>query len=154
MKASILETLLQKPGNIAANTVGNTIKGGEQAILESVISNLRMILESRCYMSPVSDDYPLAQSSIYGYGLSSRHLNRSHYQGSHLCREIELQISRYEPRLGNVMVDIVQLNELENVICFRIEGVIRTGIELVPVGFDSALNLTSISLDIEEACLV
>ncbi|OED43358.1 hypothetical protein ACH42_10290 [Endozoicomonas sp. (ex Bugula neritina AB1)] len=144
MTVSLLDALLEHPGS----------QDITMASKQSVIDNIRLLLESRQCQTEVVSGYPLVESALYGFGLSSRYLNRSHYQGNCLCREIEQQIKCYEPRLNDVVVEMVQLNEQSNCIHFRIDGVLQTDTEKVPVGFDSVLNLTDTRLNIEEMNVV
>ena len=141
---SIMDALLQTP----------TCQDAHRAIRQSVIDNIKLLLESRQCQIAVPEDYPLAQSALYGFGLSACHLNRSHYQGNRLCREIEQLLNNYEPRMTDVVVEMVQLNEQDNCIRFHMEGVINTVTDKVPVGFDSELNLTDTRLNIEETNFV
>lgn len=147
MTGSFLDVLL-------AETGGSEQKGRGAVIKQSVANNIRFLLESRQCQMEVAAEYPLVGSALYGYGLSARYLNRSLYQGNRLCRELEQKLRQYEPRLKEVEVEMVQLNQKSNCICFRIEGVLQIGAGQVPVGFESELNVTNTRLTIEEACIV
>ncbi|WBA83885.1 type VI secretion system baseplate subunit TssE [Endozoicomonas sp. GU-1] len=114
----------------------------------SVLENIRFLLESRQPLLAPDDDYPLARRSLLRYGLSVDHLGRSYFQASRLSREIEVLLRYYEPRLTEVMVEMVALNERVNSIRFHIEGVLVDRQQRVPVGFDSVLNLTDARVDI------
>ena len=128
------------------------------SIKASVCLNLKALLETRQCLTPCPDDYPLAKASLYGYGLSSRHFGRSHYQGNRLCREIESLLQNYEPRLQNVLVEMERINEKSNSVNFTIAATLvvdRLQKKISePVLFDSTLNLTSTRLTIEESSFV
>lgn len=132
--------------------------GGPERVKASVCQNIKALLESRQCLQISPAHFPLAGTSLYGYGLSFRHFGRGHYQGNRLCREIEKQLEHYEPRLQNVLVEIERVSEKSNSVSFTIEAmlVIETGGKQTyePVMFDSTLNLTCIRLTIEESSLV
>ena len=116
----------------------------------SVLRNIKLLLESRQSLAG-AENSPLLNRSLYMYGLSARNLGRSDYQGNRLCREMEQLLSRFEPRLQDVLVEVERLRERDNRLYFRIEGVLQTaGRQEVSVAFDSVLNLTSTQLSIEE----
>lgn len=114
----------------------------------SVQENIRFLLESRQPLIVVGDDYPAACRSLLRYGLSVDHLGRSYFQANRLSRDIEELLRYYEPRLAEVMVEMVALNERVNSIRFHIEGVLVDRHQRVPVAFDSVLNLTDARVDI------
>ena len=131
---------------------------GTKAIKASVCENIRGLLESRqcLQLSPVW--FPLAGVSLYGYGLSSRHFGRSHYQGNRLCWEIETLLENYEPRLQNVLVEMDRINEKSNSVKFTIEAILIANVGrkkiCEPIMLDSTLNLTCARLTIEEGSFV
>ena len=143
MNASLLEAF-----------VPSSEKSVDMACRQSVIDNIRLLLESRQCLIEVPDYYPRVQSALYGYGLSVRHLNRSHYQANKLCQEIEQLLRQYEPRLKDVLVEMVQINEQVNCIRFRIEGILPTEDGQKVIGLDSELNLTDARLNIMESSFV
>ena len=129
-----------------------------ETIKASVCQNIKGLLESRQCLQICPFWFPLAGVSTYSYGLSSRHFGRSHYQGNKLCREIEKLLENYEPRLQNVLVEMERITETSNSVNFTIEAMLVTdmGDQKIcePVLFDSTLNLTCISLAIEESSYV
>ena len=146
MSLDLLSLILKKPDE------------GLETIKTSVCLNIKALLESRQCLQVSPEYFPLANASLYGYGLSSLHLGRSQYQGNRLCREIEVLLKNYEPRLKNVLVEIEQINEKSNSVNFTIEAmlVVDTGRRQIcePIVFDSTLNLTCTRLTIEETSLV
>ena len=142
MSIDLLSLLLRESGD------------GLSELKQSICTNIKMVLETHRSLQSVGE-YPLVQEALYGYGLTVRHLRRSRYQGNRLSREIEQLLSRYEPRLRNVVVEMKQLNEQNNSLSFRIEGELIIGQatqrSAVPVLFDSVFNLTNASLEIEES---
>ena len=146
MSVDLLASMLKKSGD------------GSLTIKESVCQNIKGLLESRQCLQLSPDWFPLATSSLYGYGLSSKHFGRSHYQGNRLCREIEKLLESYEPRLQNVLVEMERINEKSNSVNFTIEAMLvaDSGRQKIcePIIFDSILNLTCARLTIEESSLV
>lgn len=120
----------------------------------SVCRNIKYLLESRQPLQDQDREH-LSSQSLYDYGLSSRNLGRSEFQANRLCREIEQLLSRFEPRLQNVLVEMERARERGNRLYFRIEGILfsESGHRQpqVNVAFDSVLNLTYTRLSIEES---
>lgn len=131
---------------------------GLETIKASVCQNIKALLESRQCLQTSPTHFPLSKASLYGYGLSSRNFGRSHYQGNRLCREIEILLEHYEPRLQNVLVEIERGNEKNNSVYFTIEAMLVADIGhqkiCEPILFDSTLNLTCTRLTIEEGSFV
>lgn len=131
---------------------------GSETIKASVCQNIKGLLESRQCLQLSPSWFPLSGVSLYGYGLSSRHFGRSHYQGNRLCREIEKLLENYEPRLQNVLVEMDRINEKSNLVNFTIEAmlVVDVGRKKIcePIMLDSTLNLTCARLTIEESSFV
>lgn len=117
----------------------------------SVRRNIRYLLETR--QSREAENFEiLSCHSLYGYGLSARNLGHSDFQNSRLCREIENMLLYYEPRLKEALVEVERVRERGNRLAIRIEGVLQSEKQqMVPVVFDSVLNLTSSRLNIEES---
>ncbi len=114
----------------------------------SVLENIKFLLESRQPLLEVGEEYPASCRSLLRYGLSVHHLGRSYFQANRLLREVEELLRDYEPRLTEIMVEMVALNERDNSIRFHIEGVLLDRHQRIPVGFDSVLNLTDAQVDI------
>ncbi|MET4695655.1 type VI secretion system baseplate subunit TssE [Endozoicomonas lisbonensis] len=116
----------------------------------SVRRNIRYLLETRQSRETAKSEI-LSCHSLYGYGLSTRNLGHSDFQDNRLCREIEKMLFYYEPRLQEVLVEVDRVRERGNRLSIRIEGVLQSEKQqMIPVVFDSVLNLTSSHLDIEE----
>ncbi|UYM14852.1 type VI secretion system baseplate subunit TssE [Endozoicomonas euniceicola] len=117
----------------------------------SVRRNIRYLLETRQSRVTVKSEI-LSCHSLYGYGLSARNLGHSDFQDSRLCREIEKMLLYYEPRLQDVLVEVDRVRKRGNRLAIRIEGVLQSEQQqMVPVVFDSVMNLTSSHLNIEES---
>ena len=117
----------------------------------SVRRNIRYLLETRQSREAANSEI-LSCHSLYRYGLSARNLGHSNFQDSRLCREIEKMLLHYEPRLQDALVEVDRVRERGNRLSIRIEGVLQgEKQQMVPVVFDSVLNLTSSHLNIEES---
>ena len=117
----------------------------------SVRHNIRYLLETRQSREAANSEI-LSCHSLYGYGLSARNLGHGDFQDNRLCREIEKMLFYYEPRLQDVLVEVDRVRERGNRLAIRIEGVLEGDKQqMVPVVFDSVLNLTSSHLNIEES---
>ncbi|MCW7551133.1 type VI secretion system baseplate subunit TssE [Endozoicomonas gorgoniicola] len=117
----------------------------------SVRHNIRYLLETRQSREAGNSEI-LSFNSLYCYGLSTRNLGHGDFQSNRLCREIEKMLSYYEPRLQDVLVEVDKVRERGNRLSIRIEGVLQDEKQqMVPVVFNSVLNLTSSHLSIEES---
>ena len=146
MNKDFLASLYKQSGT------GNELEDLKRAICQ----NIQLILQSR--QSPVaeSEKQLLSHPALFGYGLSTHYFGRGDYQSNRLCRDIEQLLSVYEPRIKQVLVEVVRQQSQGNRLCFRIEGVIPTHQEKqgVPVVFNSELNLSNTQLHIEENSFV
>lgn len=111
----------------------------ETAVIESVLTNLRLVLNSASGCCETRLDYGL--SDFGALGLSHREAS------ARLSRNIEQQIGRFEPRLRNVVVRPVDDPAHPTEFQFHIEaelvrekGSVRVAIESV-LGWDGHLSL-------------
>ena len=76
------------------------------------------------------------------------HRCRSAVQASAICRDLENLIQTFEPRLYDVVVELEQVDEQNNALCFHIEASLA-GQDGEREVFDSTINLTNSTLMIE-----
>ena len=72
-----------------------------------------------------------------------------------MCREIELAIQRFEPRLRNASVKLLdRIDHMDPVLRVRIEGVLMNQAEEEAVGFETLLDATTTDLIVRPAARV
>jgi type VI secretion system protein ImpF len=72
-----------------------------------------------------------------------------------LCREIELAIRRFEPRLTNVAVRLLdRADTMDPVLRVRIEGILMNQSEEEAVGFETLLDATTTDMVVRPAARV
>jgi len=122
-----------------------------RALKVSLRRDLEWLLNSRRNIQEPEDWMKEVQYSLYQYGLpdlSSYSLGTSKDQGM-LSTLLEEAVAKFEPRLSNVIVNLVPVAGNNRVVKFQIEGVllIDTGPERIQ--FDTTLELTSGSYTID-----
>ncbi|MBE0658135.1 MAG: type VI secretion system baseplate subunit TssE [Bryobacteraceae bacterium] len=120
------------------------IKASLRRDLEWLLNTRRSIQEPQEWMKEV-------QYSLYMYGLpdlTSYSLGTSKDQGL-LANLLEEAVAKFEPRLSNVIVNMIPLAGTNRILKFQIEGVllIDTGPERIQ--FDTTLELASGSYTVE-----
>lgn len=104
----------------------------ESAVMESILSNLKLLLNSMAGCCETRPDYGLADFNALGQS----HLDTA--EG--LCRDIERQIRMFEPRLRNSMVRIVEDATRPLEFIFSVEAELAYADKSVRVRFDSVLG--------------
>lgn len=111
----------------------------------AVKRDLEWLLNSRQTPQPAGDELPLARKSVYNYGLPD--LTTITIQSSadrgRMLRLIEETVSRYEPRIQDVKVEVDAVSASSRTLRFRIEGLLRVDPAPERVSFDTVLELTS-----------
>ncbi|WP_281647030.1 type VI secretion system baseplate subunit TssE [Parendozoicomonas sp. Alg238-R29] len=115
---------------------------------ESVCRNLEMVLESRRSVAEVNASSIELKCSLYNYGMGNLHRCRNSVEISEICRDLEGLIQTFEPRLQQIVVELEQIDEQHNALCFHIEASVagQNGEREV---FDTTINLTNSTLMIE-----
>ncbi len=100
-------------------------RSSADSIEESIIRDLEMLLNTRREESLVPPEFEQTATSIVNFGipdLSKCGSLRLGPEQTKLCRWIEDAIRNFEPRLGNVAVRVVDRENVNPVLRFRVEG--------------------------------
>lgn len=120
---------------------------------QAVARDLEALLNSRCIdLNEEIERYPYARNSVVNFGiidLSS--LSLLNPDDRALLRDkIRVTIERHEPRLDKVRVALDAPKDLERMLCFRVDAVLKVHPNKPPVTFDAMLQLSSNSYHISE----
>lgn len=120
---------------------------------QAVARDLEALLNSRCIdLNDEIEQYPYARNSVVNFGiidLSSLSLLNPDDR-SLLRDKIRVTIERHEPRLDKVRVALDEPKELERVLRFRVDAVLKVHPNKPPVIFDAMLQLSSNSYHVSE----
>jgi len=118
-----------------------------------VARDLEALLNSRCIdLDGEIENYPHARESVINYGiidLSSLSL-LDPADRALLRDKIRIAIERHEPRLDNVRIELDEPKDLERVLRFRVDAVLKVHPSKPPVTFDAMLQLSSNSYHVTE----
>ena len=138
---SVLDRLLDD----GADPRGQSLR----ALQEAVQRDLEALLNARRPWASVPERFAALRGSMLGYGLPDFAAGafNAPAQREALCREIAQTIRRFEPRLGQVVVRLVDRPDaMEPVLRIRIEAVLRVAGADEPVGFETLLDTTTTDL--------
>lgn len=122
--------------------VGSDLRHFKQAVAR----DLDVLLNSRCVdFGDRIESHPQARDSVINFGiidLSS--LSLLNPDDRALLRDrIRITIERHEPRLAKVRVTLDAPRDLERMLRFRVDAVLRVHPQRPPVSFDAMLQLSS-----------
>jgi type VI secretion system protein ImpF len=125
-----------------ASAVGSDLRHFKQAVAR----DLDALLNSRCVdFDDRIESYPQARDSVINFGiidLSS--LSLLNPDDRALLRDkIRITIERHEPRLTKVRVTLDAPKDLERMLRFRVDAVLKVHPQRPPVSFDAMLQLSS-----------
>lgn len=104
----------------------------EAALMDSILEDLRILLNSMAGCCETRPDYGLADFNAF---------NQSHKDTAlALCRDIEQQIKKFEPRLRNAVVRTVADADRPLEFVFNVEADLEYGGQQARVRFDSVLD--------------
>jgi type VI secretion system protein ImpF len=142
---SVLDRLIDQDPRTPADPYSTRAQSVRQ-LKQSLRRDLEWLLNTRRIATPAKDSYPYLHKSLYNFGLpdfSSWSLNSPKDRGR-LLRELELTISRYEPRLANVRVSPVEVAGVNTrMLRFQIEGLLLLDPAPEHISFDTVLELSS-----------
>jgi type VI secretion system protein ImpF len=112
----------------------------------AVARDLEALLNTRCVDTEGQiEDYPQASQSVLSFGivdLSSLSLLNPDDRLL-LQDKIRIAIERHEPRLAEAAVSLEEPRELERMLRFRVDAVLKVHPDKPPVIFDATLQLSS-----------
>jgi len=125
-------SLFQRLENDETGTHYRNADEFEAAVLESVLQDLRILLNSTAGCCETCPDFGLTDFNS---------ISRSHKDtASEICRNIERQIRDYEPRLRNPIVRAVEDPERPLDFIFNVEAELDLGGSRKRIRFDSILD--------------
>jgi type VI secretion system protein ImpF len=120
---------------------------------QAVARDLEALLNTRCIdLEEEIERYPYARNSVINFGiidLSS--LSLLDPDDRALLRDkIRITIERHEPRLTKVKVTLDAPRDMERMLRFRVDAVLKVHPNKPPVSFDAMLQLSSNAYQINE----
>jgi type VI secretion system protein ImpF len=125
IRASILDRLVDYDPGVSHEPVQYRLISIGQ-IKASVVRDLENLLNTRRYIVPVPPAYKEVNNSFLVYGLRdfTSQDPRSQSVKQQLRQDVEKSISRFEPRLRNVIVHLETPTRNERNLRFRISGLL------------------------------
>jgi type VI secretion system protein len=113
-------------------SAGRSDDTNETAVMDSVLANLRILLNSRQGCCETRPDYGLSDFDAAG----------SNYRNTvaAVARDVEQQVRLFEPRLRNVLVRAIEDKARPLEVVFHLSGDIAYRDRTVKVSFDSVLG--------------
>jgi type VI secretion system protein ImpF len=141
-----LGSLLDRLLDDSADDRGQSLR----ALHAAVRRDLEALLNARRPWASIPDAFAPLRASILGYGLpdyAAGAFNAPEAREA-LCREIAQTIRRFEPRLGDVSVDLVDRNRdsMDPILRVRIAATLRAEGLDEPVSFETLLDSTTTDL--------
>jgi type VI secretion system protein ImpF len=120
---------------------------------QAVARDLQALLNTRCIdLADQIEQHPYARNSMINFGiidLSS--LSLLNPEDRALLRDkISITIERHEPRLAKIKVTLDAPRELERILRFRVDAVLKVHPSKPPVSFDAMLQLSSNAYQVSE----
>ena len=142
IQASILDRLIDRGPQLSRESVQYRLLNSSQ-IKAAVIRDLENLLNTKSQIVPVPAAYKEVNDSVFVYGLSdfTSHNPKSPSVRHILRQNIEKTISKFEPRLRNVTVQIEAPNEEVRTIRLRIAALLVLDPVVEPVTFDAYFDV-------------
>lgn len=149
-QTSILDRLLDHDPKVATEPVQDRLS--VRQIKDAVIRDLEKLLNTRRQILVPSPEYYEVHSSLYMYGLQDFTLKNpaSPMVKQQLRQVIERTISRFEPRLKNVTVQIEAPSQNSRDLRFRITAMLIIEPITEPVIFDTYFDVSRGEYKIEK----
>ena len=140
---SVWDRLADEETDISKDTAHRNYQTVSE-LKKSVIEDLEALLNTR---QEAFDDIPPGnnelQNSLWTYGLPDLSIYNPHNQRDriHIKRTLERTIKNFEPRLRSFQITILDLDDYEQTLKFRIKAVLRLHPAPQSVVFDGTLQL-------------
>ena len=127
-----------------------------QALAAAVRRDLEALLNARRPWASLPDRFAALRGSILGYGLPDFAAGAFNAlsQREALCREIAATIRRFEPRMTELHVALLDPDSIEPVLRIRIQGVLHAEGTDTPIGFETLLDATTTDMLVRAAANV
>ena len=142
IQASILDRLIDREPQLSRESVQYRLLNFSQ-VKAAVIRDLENLLNTRSQIMPVPPAFNEVNDSVFVYGLSdfTSHNPKSPSVRHVLRQNIEKTISKFEPRLKNVTVQIEAPNEEVRTVRLRIAALLVLDPVAEPVTFDTYFDI-------------
>ena len=141
-QTSVLDRLIDYEPGVSREPVQNRLADYRQ-LMASVRRDLENLLNTKNFVSSQAAGYNELQNSLFVYGLPdfTSQNPKSASVRDQLRQEVEMAISRFEPRIANVMV----LSETDaqdfRTLGFRITGLLMVDPMPEPITFDTRFDI-------------
>ena len=141
-QTSILDRLIDYEPGVSREPVQNRLADYRQ-LMASVRRDLENLLNTKNFVSSLAGQYKELQNSLFVYGLSdfTAQNPKSASVRDQLRQEVEMAISRFEPRITNVMVVSETGAHDFRTIGFRITGLLMVDPMPEPITFDTRFDI-------------
>jgi type VI secretion system protein ImpF len=148
-QASILDRLIDLDPEVAKEPVQFRLQDLRQ-VKASVVRDLEHLLNTRRPFDDPPEAFRNLRDSLFMYGLSdfTGHNPKASSVRQQLRLQIERTISRFEPRLRNVVVRLEADAETERTLRFRISAVLIVEPLSEPVTFDTVLDMNRVQFKV------
>ena len=142
VQASILDRLIDLEPQVSSEPIQNHLQGVGQ-IKNSVVSHLENLLNTRRHIETAPADLRQINKSLFVYGLKdfTGENPNSIMIKQQLRQDIEKTISKFEPRLKNVRVQLETDGQNQRKLRFRITGLLHVEPISEPVSFDTFFDM-------------
>jgi type VI secretion system protein ImpF len=144
---SVLDRLIDRDPGLAADPYTTRAQSIRQ-LKAAVRRDMEWLLNSRRTPDPAPETMEELSKSLYNYGLpdfSHVSIHSPRDRGS-LTLEIENTVGRYEPRLKDIRVEIIEYpipGSPSRILHFQIEGMLQMDPSPEQISFDTVLQLSS-----------
>ncbi|MCJ8349258.1 type VI secretion system baseplate subunit TssE [Moritella sp.] len=121
---------------------------------DAIIENIASLLSAK---SPIWGDDDVAKytdESIALLGMSHAVRGQNRANSEHILQSIKQLITKFEPRIKDLNIELEEESVVTNKLKFRIEGVIVSEFGEELVVFDSSLDFTTSSVDVRKTNFV
>lgn len=143
MPPSLLDRLIDE--DPAPSREGRANPARRYALMKRAVArDLESLLNTKAFVAGTPDDFRHLNRSLYAYGLpdfTSKN-PRSPAVRAELREEIENAVRLFEPRLGDVTVQVEETGS-KGELRFRIDALLVMEREREPVTFDTLLDVTT-----------
>jgi len=141
-QTSILDRLIDYEPEVSREPVQNRLADYRQ-LMASVRRDLENLLNTKNFVSSLAGQYKELQNSLFVYGLPdfTSQNPKNPTVRDQLRQEVEMAISRFEPRITNVRVVSETDAQEYRTLGFRITGLLMVDPMPEPITFDTRFDI-------------
>ncbi len=150
--ASLLDRLTDERPDSTQEAVPLRLHDVDQ-LRASVARDLELLLNTRReYLDDLPEQYPEVERSLLLYGLPdfTAYSLKSQRDRNRVLQVVEEAIVKFEPRLKDVQVHLIQEEGVGKTMHFRVDGLLKVEPAPEPVAFDTVLHLTTQEYEVKE----